>query len=257
MPQESTPDALCAAQPMEDYLDRAGLALSAHGFVRDRTFAAVSLCRDELTHPMLAGIAARWDLPFNLGGLGALPSLGRTGWGACLSHVPGGDGRGHLVVFGFPHIGLNPDGSPGSSIRRAQEEPTPTCGALVALLESMGADPIAEPGTLRSGPAGHLADAEADRLRALVGAELTGEAVDLVDLTLATERAVNKEIWLELEELAPWDSMDVAVLTGVQVHTHGGRDRIMGIDARLRVGPGAEEHVLDLGSPADPNQGSG
>ena len=42
-----------------------------------------------------------------LGGLGGLPSLGRTGWRACLSHVPDTAGRGHLLVFGMPLIGMD------------------------------------------------------------------------------------------------------------------------------------------------------
>ncbi|MCB9375911.1 MAG: hypothetical protein H6515_08625 [Microthrixaceae bacterium] len=35
-----------------------------------------------------------------------------------MSHVPGADGRDHLLVFGLPHIGMDPAGRLGQSLRR-------------------------------------------------------------------------------------------------------------------------------------------
>jgi hypothetical protein len=234
------------AVPAEVYLDRVQAALEPHDFALERTFAAVSLCRDELNHQLATEIAARWNLPFNLGGLGALPSLGRTGWAACLSHVPGRGGRGHLLVFAFPHVGIGPDGTLGESLRRHQDHPTPTCGALASLLpqlQEVGGWPPTRAEEERSL---HLADAEAIRLQELVTAELQAPPHDIVQLTRATERAVNREIWVELDALSPWEVMDVAVFTGIQINLHDESDRLLGLDARVRTGPSAEEAVLDL-----------
>ena len=94
-------------------------------------------CRDEMTQGLVGAVGRRWDPPFSLGGLGALPSLGRTGWRAALSHVPDADGRGCLLVFGMPHLGIDPDGNVGQSLRPFQQHPTPTCGAMTALLRSL------------------------------------------------------------------------------------------------------------------------
>jgi hypothetical protein len=243
--RRSFPQALLA----HVYLDRVEAALKPHDFASERTFAAVSLCRDELNQRLVSEIAQRWDRPFNLGGLGGVPSLGRTGWAACLSHVPSRGGRGHLLVFAFPHIGIGPDGTLGQSLRRHQDAPTPTCGALVSLLPQLR-DLSREPEAPRtySGETYdlHLEDAEAIRLRDLVAAEINGPLTDIEELTRATERAVNREIWFELEALEPWEAMDVAVFTGLQLNLPDGEDHLVGIDARVRTGPDAEETVLTL-----------
>jgi hypothetical protein len=238
------------AVPAAVYLDRVQAALEPHDFALERTFAAVSLCRDELNHQLSTDIAARWNLPFNLGGLGALPSLGRTGWAACLSHVPGRGGRGHLLVFAFPHVGIGPDGTLGESLRRHQDHATPTCGALMSLLPQL-LQPDPGPGVSPTGSAEeertlHLADAEAIRLRKLVAAELAEPPQGIAALTRATERAVNREIWVELDALAPWEAMDVAVFTGIQINLPDESDHVLGIDARVRTGPTAVEHSLEV-----------
>lgn len=254
--------------PATAYLDRVTAALAPHDFALERTFAAVSLCRDELTQPLMGDIAARYGLPFSLGGLGAVPSLGRTGWEACLSHVPHLGGRGHLLVFGFPHIGIGPSGVIGESLRRHQDAPTPTCGALVALLGSLrdrspaparaagaaGAAGAAAAAVAASGPGcgpgcehpHDLADAEARRLAELVAAELAEGDTDIIDLTFAAARAVNREIWAQLDALTPWEAMDVAVFTGLQIQVPDGPDRILSLDARVRTGADASEHELGI-----------
>ncbi len=108
------------AVPVGTYLDRVATALDPFDFRPDATFAAVSICRDELTQQLIEQVAQRWHRPFAVGGLGAMPSLGRTGWRAALSHVPD-DSRGRLIVFGFPHIGIDPEGHLGESLHRAGE----------------------------------------------------------------------------------------------------------------------------------------
>jgi hypothetical protein len=211
-----------AAVPVGDYLDRIAAALIPLEVSRSRVFAAVSVCRDELTQGFLAEVGARWGRPFALGGLGGLPSLGRTGWQACLSHVPDIGGRGHLLVVGMPHIGLDPDLRPGRTLRPNQAEATPTCGALTALFASLSAPtPLADP--LPDG----LDDHEAQRLLRLVdgvGGEPPG---DLVAFTLRAAAALEAEMWSELQALEAWKDMDVVVCCGVQVHVQGGVDHVI------------------------------
>jgi hypothetical protein len=206
------------AMPVGTYLDRVNTAIDPLDFALERTFAAVSVCRDELALHFVEQVADRWDRPFSLGGLGALPSLGRTGWQAALSHVPHKGGRGHLLVFGLPHVGIDPTGALGQSLRRHQDRRTPTCGALVSLLESLDS-------TVPPPPPG-LDDHEADRLRRLVDAEADDRPRDLTELTRVAVRAVETEMWAELEALAAWKQMDVAVFCAIQVHLPDRPDHI-------------------------------
>lgn len=222
----------------ERYLAHVERAVLPLGFDRERTFAAASLCRDELTEPLLESIARRWDRPFNLGGLGAMPAAGRTGWRAALSHVPHDEGRGHLIVFGFPHVGIDPEGHLGQSLRRHQKALTPTCGATAALLASLrdGVEPL---------PPG-LEDVEAERLRRQVAEHVEELPQDLLELTRLAVRAVDEEIWTELDALGAHEKMELAVLTGVQIHLPDDVDHIWPWAAAYKGGDGVR-HPLELG----------
>lgn len=222
------PEPLSAAVPQSQYLDEVVARLEPWGFTADATLAAVSICRDELTQHLIAAVTQRWGPTFALGGLGGMPTLGRTGWGACLAHVPDTVERGRLLVIGATHIGIGPHGSPGQNVRHGQGDATPTCGALCALLASWGEHPTAGPD--HSG----LTDDEAQLLRRLVEAELDTDPRGIVDLTVAATHAVEVEMMAQLDALDPWDRIDVAVFTGIQVHLDGVEDRLLGVGATLR-----------------------
>ncbi len=222
----------------ERYLARVERVVAPLGFDREHTFAAVSACRDELTHPMMDAVARRWDQPFNLGGLGALPALGRTGWLAALSHVPHEVHRGRLIVFGFPHIGIDPAGHIGSSLRRHQQQVTPTCGAMVALLEALrhGHEPL---------PPG-LDDHEAERLQRVIR-EVAGDELpdDLIELTKLAVRAVDDAIWTELDALEAHLGMDIAVFSSMQVHLPDDVDHVLPTPGAFR-GADGERRLLEI-----------
>jgi hypothetical protein len=226
------------AVPVGTYLDRVATALDPYEFRPEATFAAVSICRDELTQHLIEQVAERWHRPFSLGGLGGLPSLGRTGWQACLSHVPDTSGRGHLLVFGMPHIGLDRDGGVGQSLRRHQDLPTATCGALVSLLEVVKRG---EQDTLPSG----LDDHEAQRLLRFVQDETGAVPLDIVELTHRAALAVDAEIWAELAALGAHEEMDLAVFTGVQIHVPERSDHVWPTGAAVMRGDGVRR-PLDL-----------
>jgi hypothetical protein len=220
----------------ERYLARVEHAVAPLGFDREQSFAAVSVCRDELAQPILQAITRRWDQPFNLGGLGAIPALGRTGWRAALSHVPD-DARGRLIVFGLPHIGIDPDGHLGESLRRHQHRVTPTCGAMVALLESLGRPPEPLPPGLE--------DHEAERLRSVVAEHADRLPADLLELTRLAAKAVDTEMWSELDALGAHHHMDIAVLCGIQIHLPDEVDHILPTAAAFQGADGHRE-PLDI-----------
>ncbi len=223
---------------MEDYLDTVAAVLEPHGFDRSATLAAVSICRDELTQNLITHVTHRWGPTFALGGLGGLPSLGRTGWGACLAHVPTTAERGKLLVIAAPHIGVERDGSVGHNLRRGQSARTATCGALGAVFETWGEHPPAGPNETG------LADQEAQLLRRLVEAELDETPGDIIELTNAATSAVERETMAQLDSLAPWDEMDVAVFTAVQIHLQLGGDRMMPVNALLRGRDGSTTTLI-------------
>lgn len=222
------PEPLSAAVPQTQYLDEVTARLAPWGFSGDATLAAVSICRDELTQHLIADVTERWGPTFALGGLGGIPTLGSTGWSACLAHVPDTAQRGKLLVIGATHIGIGPVGEPGHNLRHGQSGPTPTCGALSALLATWGEAPQV------TAEQSALSDDEAQLLRRLVEEEFDSDPEGIVELTLAATRAVEAEMMAQLDALDPWGHMDVAVFTGVQVHLDGVEDHVLGVNATLR-----------------------
>lgn len=224
------------AVPVGTYLDRVATALDPFDFRPDDTFAAVSICRDELTQRLIEDVAQRWHRPFALGGLGGLPSLGRTGWQACLSHVPDAAGRGHLLVFGMPHIGMDPDGGLGQSLRRQQAQPTSTCGAIASLLATL------KHGAPESLPPG-LDDREAQRLLDFADGGSGDVPLEVVELTYRVAQAIETEMWTELDALEAWRDMDVAVFSGVQIHVPERSDHVWPTGASVKGADGARRSL--------------
>lgn len=237
-PPPVLPAQLDGAVPLSRYLDDIEQALLPYDFEPANTLAAVSICRDELTQHVMSDVTGRWGATFALGGLGGIPALGRTGWGACLAHVPERSGRGRLLVIGAPHVGVTPDGELGQNLRRGQDHPTPTCGALSSILASWGQHPPSGPDD--SG----LADGEAQLLRHLVESELDQKPVGVIELTRAAASAVEREMTAQLDALAPWRTMDVAVFIGIQVHLPDSEDHVVPLVGQFRGPDGSTEAIV-------------
>lgn len=141
-------------------MERLVPVLKRRGYARANTLMGSSLCSDEIVD----GISSRSlchfihkkfgaddsgkgdnDLIdniltssssgiFNLGGLGGVPAVGTTGFGAFFSHCPS-DGK-IIVVYG-PHVGISKDGAVGKVERLGQRDTrgisqkTSSCGAAL------------------------------------------------------------------------------------------------------------------------------
>lgn len=206
------------ARGVDSYLDHALEVTAELDFTSENTFAAISVCRDELTQRFVGKVTERWGLPFSLGGLGALPSLGPTGWRAALSHVPSDNGRGRLIIFGLPHIGIDANGEVGQSIRRHQDEATPTCGAMATLFTELHAPEEPHPS--------EIDDFEAERLRTIINRQAVDLPQDVIALTKIATQAVENEMWRQINALRAVEHMDVAVFCGIQIHLPGEPDFI-------------------------------
>jgi hypothetical protein len=225
------------AMPAAAYLAEVRHRVEPLGFTPERTLPLVSICRDELTTGFFGQIEAEWGLAFTLAGLGGVPTLGRTGWQAALSHVPDAHGRGCVLVFGFPHIGIELDGTVGFTLRNGQAAPTATCGALSSIFTKWQNNDLPEQTDLD--------DFEATAL-ALRLVDPQARPTTLVDLTVAALDAIEVDLWKALDGAAVTDDHDVAVWCGVQIHGHDRDDWVWPRDAWYA---GADGHKRRLPGP--------
>lgn len=192
------------------------------GIARAITLPMVSICRDELTTELFARVQEIWGPAFTLAGLAGVPALGRTGWDAALAHVPDDGARGCALVLGFPHIGIERDGTIGVTQRRGQSTTTSTCGALSSIFATISDG--------RFPTEIDVEDYEASRL-ALRLVDPANPPASLVDLTISALEAVEVDIWKAIDAAEVWRDHDVVVWCGVQIHGHGGEDWIWPRDA--------------------------
>jgi hypothetical protein len=99
-----------------------------YGFSARNTLYGQSLCVDEVNHASgeLGDQMRRcWGHVFNLGGVGGIPFVGKTGFTAFSHHVPD---NGNLFVLYAANIGISPKGELGKILRDGQNKLS-TCPA--------------------------------------------------------------------------------------------------------------------------------
>jgi hypothetical protein len=208
---EAFPGALGA----EQYMKRTVEALAPHGLDPERTLPMAALCRDELTVELTRRISEAWGYPFRLGSLAAMVLTGKSGLAAALAHAPKIDGRQRTVVYAMPHIGIGEDGTVGSFNRPGQDGATTACGALVRFRTELAN------GQLVTGLDQYDVEMSVTRQR-LVQALRYGAVPSIVELT-AVARDVILDDLLHIGDLVPgWAAADVAVFSGIQIHTADG-----------------------------------
>lgn len=236
------------AQPLEVFLDRKSRRLGRHGFTPANTLAVTAACRDEIASGLRAGVRRRWHGAFDFSTLSAIPLAGATGVGAVIDHVPDTAGRGHIVVFAMPHIGVLADGTPGRVMRRGRLNPSTACGSLVAATAWAATRDGPRGGAPGSGGAGAEFGADdnaivvdpADPEQSLVRARLLAAVPDLGDLdpvrvVLAATAVAFDDVWRLFADDDRLRGIDLAVVAGVLVHADNG-DFAFPTDARVRVG---------------------
>ena len=209
------------ARPLGTYLDDVLAAMTAEGHEIEDPLVAISACRDELVAPLPTGVTARWGHPFVLGGLGGLPAVGPTGWATALSHVPSNRSGGTFLVFGMSHLGIDPSGTFGQSLRVGQRTPSSTCGALIATRAS-----LTEPDGGASCP---FDDHEICRLWDTVHERHPDAVPDIATLSTSVAAAIDDAIFDIIDRLEPsgGEDLTVAVCTGVHIHLPDDDERII------------------------------
>eukprot|EP00579_Thalassiosira_antarctica_P010754 CAMPEP_0201918006 /NCGR_PEP_ID=MMETSP0903-20130614/7254_1 /ASSEMBLY_ACC=CAM_ASM_000552 /TAXON_ID=420261 /ORGANISM="Thalassiosira antarctica, Strain CCMP982" /LENGTH=399 /DNA_ID=CAMNT_0048454191 /DNA_START=37 /DNA_END=1236 /DNA_ORIENTATION=+ len=119
-------------------LDKAvAKVLKPRGFTPENTLFGHSVCADEINNrkeQLIPLMLNRWQEGFALGGLGGLPSAGKSGFGAYLHHVPD---QGKLLVIFAPHVGIDEVGRIGALRRDGQEKVSSACGAAVGAYKAL------------------------------------------------------------------------------------------------------------------------
>jgi hypothetical protein len=231
-------DAFPGAIGAEEYLKRTAEALAPHGLDTERTLALAAVCRDELTVELTRRISETWGYPFRLGSLAAMLLTGKSGLAAALAHAPRIDGRQRVVVYAMPHVGICEDGTLGAVNRPGLSGTTAACGALVRFRSEL-AD-----GELNADLDRYDVEMSLTRQRLLRSLRY-GTVPSIVELTTIARDVILDDL-LHISELVPgWAEADVAVFSGVQIHTSTG-DHIQPGRSFLRRANSATEITLEL-----------
>lgn len=209
-----------------DFITWSEWALARVGFRPSNVLPVLAVCRDELMGDVDDTIARTWGRPFQVGALGALVLVGRTGMAAALGHVPGEDGRHRFVVFCLPHIGIDDDGDVGRVQRRGMYRESAACGALVAFRNELAAG--------QRDFAFDASDVEQSLLRGRLAPVATKD-VTLVGLTEAVRIAATADIRNFIDRARGAEPVDVAYISGVVLHLPEGVDHVASVEAEVRI----------------------
>ena len=123
---------------------RVALELFGRNYRSSNILIGSSLCSDEINYTaesFITKLQKKLIDPenggvFEVGGLGGLPFVGKSGFGAFLSHCP--DQGKILLVFG-PHIGVSESGVVGKVKRLGLERESGACGAAIGAYKQIAA----------------------------------------------------------------------------------------------------------------------
>jgi hypothetical protein len=228
------PDAI----PVDDYVKRTHAALLPYGLVSDKTLAMVGTCRDELTAALSEPVRAVWGPPFVMGSMAGMLLLGAAGLRAAMAHAPGADGRQRFVVYAMPHVGIDADGVIGSVNRPGQDRKTTACGALMAFREELA-------GRKLNGDLDPY-DLEMSLMRQrLLRAIPYGDVPGVVELTTIARDVILEDLRRTAVRLPGWDDADVAIFSGIQIHTADG-DFVAPGRSSVRLAGDRDETALEI-----------
>lgn len=228
-------DAFPGALPVEDYVKRTYDACLEHGLVSEKTLAMVGVCRDELTDGLTEPIRAAWGSPFRMSGLAGMLFLGQAGLRAAQHHAPGADGRRRYVVYAMPHIGIDDTGRIGYVNRPGQDLITTACGALQGFRGEL------ESGQVYSEIDPYDLEMSLMRQRLLRSIPY-GTVPTIAELTTITRDVILDDLGRTAARMHSWRDADIAVFSGIQIHTPDG-DYVQPGHSSVRIADGGDNPV--------------
>mmetsp|Transcript_7959 Transcript_7959/g.16864 ORF Transcript_7959/g.16864 Transcript_7959/m.16864 type:complete len:377 (-) Transcript_7959:117-1247(-) len=129
------------ALPNSQSSSRVLATLKKRGYTLDSSLFGASICSDEINShagslcaQLQKGLTNNQGGMFNLGGLGGLPFVGKSGFGAFFSHCPV-DGK--IVILFGPHVGVSQSGVVGKVERVGMTKPSTACGAGIGAYKAI------------------------------------------------------------------------------------------------------------------------
>jgi hypothetical protein len=225
------------AMPEADFVGRTYQALLKHGFNEPNTIACVSVCRDELTAPLVKKIYQTWGEAFNLSSLAGMLFAGKTGFQAAEGHAPKEGGRQRYTYFALPHIALGAEGEVGLCYRPGRAEASGACGALIAFYQEMVGGQL----SLQLNPD----DIEQSLLKQHLFRKIKyGQVPDLITLTKLTYQTILEDLERMISLTVDPAGSDYAVLTGIQIHDPDQKDYVW--PGTLYVVVNGQRHELSV-----------
>jgi hypothetical protein len=198
-----------------DYIERTYKILNRSGFDADNTIAAVDVCRDEISQPLVALIRQKWGEAFNLCSLAAVFFAGKTALKAAMHHSPVVGGKERYVFFALPHIAIGARGQLGVCTRTGRTETSNACGALNVFLSELRGK--------KNMRAMDNEDVELSLIRTRLLQEIPyGHVPDLLELTRITLKTVIEDMESAFAKTIDPKHSDYAFLTGIQIHAPDG-----------------------------------
>ena len=196
--------------------------LKEYGFNRDNTIAGLCLCRDEICQSVLLNIKEWWGEVFNFSTFAGVYTLGQLGLKVFISHCPETKENKKCVFYVFSHIGIDENGNTGICKRKGIEKST-ACGALILLHNEISNKTVKSSDNI-----------EINYIRERLTKEISHQTPTLLDLSNLVLQVNCKDIENAMEILTQQESIDYAIISGIQVH-YMGRNLIVPKDVMLSL----------------------
>lgn len=194
-----------------DFVKKTCDILKKHEFNADNTIAAVDVCRDEISQPLVALIREKWGEAFNLCSLAAMFFAGKTALKAAMHHSPVVNGKERYVFYALPHIAIGAKGQLGICNRIGRTETSNACGALNVFLGELK--------TKKLNLSMDNEDVELSLIKTRLLREIPyGHVPDLMELTQITLKTIKEDFENAINKTINTKLSNYAFLTGIQIH---------------------------------------
>lgn len=196
--------------------------LKPHGFIKETTLLATSLCCDEVCRDTEDEIRNVYGQNFSFGGVAGFPFGGCMAFGAMLHHIPT---DGQVVIVYASHVGIDYDGVVGRVNRRGHKGSGACCNTALASLKYVQAVHCGR--VIHSPDASDPIDAQQvfiDSALMAYSERLLSSQTPIIDLPHVVndaQRALLLRIMAKCKTDVP-EGTKIALLGGVQVNTPEG-----------------------------------
>lgn len=171
----------------------------------------ISVCRDEITRPLVDAVEALWGNSFNLGSIAAMIFTGTTGLGAGMHHAPDIDEVERFLFIVAPHIAISDAGVVGKVWRPGVPTISSACGSLIGFLGEMNS------GTVNFQL--NTTDLEQSMMKGQMSTHFQyGTIPALQDLTKDAQVLILSQLTAALATFNLVGTAEYIVVSGVQIH---------------------------------------